>query len=260
MATPKIHPRAAIDAHAELGEGVEVGPFAVIERDVQIGAGTRILAGAHIRAHTTLGCENLVRDHAILGGDPQDVSYAGAQTSAIIGDRNIFAEGMTVHRGTAEGSRTVIGSDCFFMANSHVAHDCVVEDHVIFANGALLGGHSSVGERAFISGNVAVHQNVRVGRLAMLSGLGVFTIDVPPFALVSDRNRLRGINSVGLRRSGLSRESMSGLRVAFRDLFKARRNLSRAREELVAGGDLCAEVLELLQFIASAPRGICRVQ
>jgi UDP-N-acetylglucosamine acyltransferase len=178
---------------------------------------------------------------------------------ARIGDRNIFAEGVTVHRGTAAGSETVIGNDCFFMANSHAAHNCIVQDHVILANGAMLGGHSTVGERAFISGNVAVHQNVRVGRLSMLSGVGSFTVDVPPFALVSDRNRLRGMNSVGVRRAGISRDAVQGLRGAFRDLFQRRGNLTMAREELVAGGGLGPEVLELLEFIENSVRGVCRM-
>ena len=259
MGIPRIHPRAEIDSQAELAPDVEVGPFAVIERDVVIGAGTRILAGAHIRAHTTLGCGNLVRDHAVLGGDPQDLGYKGAATMARIGDRNIFAEGVTIHRGTAAGSETVIGNDCFFMANSHAAHNCIVQDHVILANGAMLGGHSTVGERAFVSGNVAVHQNVRVGRLSMLSGVGSFTVDVPPFALVSDRNRLRGMNSVGVRRAGIPRDAVKGLRGAFRDLFQQRRNLTLAREELVARGGLGPEVLELLDFIESSVRGVCRM-
>lgn len=253
-----IHPRAEVDVQAELGAGVEVGPFAVIEAGVVVGDGTRVLAGAHLRAGTTLGRENLVRDHAVLGGDPQDTAYDGAETFLRVGDRNIFGEGCTLHRGTAPGSETRIGNDCFFMANSHAGHNCIVEDQVILANGALLGGHVHVGARAFVSGNTVVHQHLRVGRLAMLGGGSTFTADVPPFMMATEFNVLRGLNVVGIRRAGIEREAIAALRRAYRQLFGRRRNLKIAREAVAAEPDLPPEVEELLAFLVDTPRGLCK--
>ena len=254
----RIHPGAEVDAGADLAEGVEVGPFAVIERDVHIGERTRIFPGAHVLAGTTLGRENVVHGHVVLGGDPQDLAYDGSRTELRIGDRNVFREGVTVNRGSAPETVTSIGDDCFFMANSHVGHDCEVESNVILANGALLGGHVHVGERVFIAGNAAVHQHVRVGRLAMLAGVSPLTVDVPPFSLVADRNIWRGMNSVGLRRAGFDRKTTTALRRAFRRLFGRRRNLKTAREEIAAEGGLLPEVAEVLEFIETSKRGVCR--
>jgi UDP-N-acetylglucosamine acyltransferase len=253
-----IHPRAEVDLRAELGAGVEVGPFAVIEAGVIVGEGTRVLAGAHLRTGTTLGCENLVRDHAVLGGDPQDTAYGGEETFLSVGDRNIFGEGCTLHRGTTAGSETQIGNDCFFMANSHAGHNCIIDDQVVLANGALLGGHVHVGARAFVSGNTVVHQHLRVGRLAMLGGGSTFTADVPPFMMATEFNVLRGLNVVGLRRAGIERASVAALRRAYRHLFGQRRNLTLAREALAAEPDLVPEVEELLAFLVDTPRGLCK--
>lgn len=258
MAT-QVHPRAEVDTRAELGEGVEVGPFAVVEAGVVVGDGTRILAGAHLRGGTTLGRENIVRDHAVLGGDPQDLSYQGAETFLRVGDRNTFGEGCTLHRGATEGSATEIGNDCFFMANTHAGHDSRVADHVILANGALLGGHAQIGERAFLSGNAVVHQHCRIGRLVMLRGTGAASKDIPPFAVVSETNRLRGLNGVGLQRAGIRGDALRALRRAWRTLFARPRNLSKAIAEVEQGAPLAAEVRELLDFIAASKRGVAGV-
>ncbi|MEW6272210.1 MAG: acyl-ACP--UDP-N-acetylglucosamine O-acyltransferase [Thermodesulfobacteriota bacterium] len=259
---PRVDPRAVVSPEAVLGEGVEVGPFAIVEAGVVVGAGTRIWAHAYLCAGTTLGRDNVVHMGAVLGHEPQDRAYDGAPTGLVIGDRNVFREGVQVHRGTAAGSETVIGSDCYLMTNSHVAHNCRLEDGVIMATGAVLGGHASVGERAFVSGNALVHQHTRVGRLAMLQGGCAVSKDVPPFCTTRiGKNTIAGVNVVGLRRAGLPRDRVVAIRRAFRTLFLGRPNLSLARERLLAqeserGGPV-PEVREMLDFIAAARHGVC---
>ena len=264
MSTVEIDPHALVSPDAELGSGVKVGPFTVIEAGVRVGDGTTIMAQSHLCRGTTLGRDNIVHMGVFLGGEPQDLGYSGAPTEVRIGDRNVFREGCTVHRGTAEGSRTVVGDDGFFMANTHIAHNCVVGDGVILANGALLGGHVEVGDRAFVSGNAVVHQHTRVGTLAMLQGVCAASRDVPPFCIVADVNKLRGVNVVGLRRAGLDRTRVSAVRRAYRALFFGRPNLGRAREELRAALEaedgFTPELRELFAFLDAGRHGFCSAE
>jgi len=259
---PRIDPRAAVSPDAVLGDGVEVGPFAIVEPGAVIGAGTRLWPYAYVCSGTTLGRDNAVHMGAVLGHEPQDKSYSGAATYLRIGDRNVFREACHVHRGTAEGSATVIGSDCYFMTTAHVAHNCRVEDGVILATGATLGGHATIGERAFLSGGVVVHQHVRVGRLAMLQGLTAVSKDVPPFCITqTGKNTMAGVNVVGLRRAGFDRERIMAIRRAYRALFFGRPNLSLARERLRAAeaerGGPTPDVEEMLAFITASKHGVC---
>ena len=260
MTSTLIHPRALVSPEAELAADVSVGPFTVIEAGVRIGAGTRIQAQSYICSGTTLGRDNVVHMGVFLGNEPQDLGYDGAPTGLTIGDRNVFREGCTVHRGTAAGTETRIGSDCFFMANTHVAHNCTVADHVMLANGALLGGHVEVGDRAFVSGNAVVHQHTRVGRLAMLQGLCAASRDVPPFCIAADVNTLRGVNVVGLRRAGLERPRIIAVRKAYRALFFGRPNLGRARaklqSELEGEAGTTPELAQLLEFLDGGRHGL----
>lgn len=247
---------------AELGDDVTVGPFAVIEPGVVVGAGTQVWAHAYLCRGTVLGRDNAVHMGAVLGHEPQDLAYRGAPTGLVVGDRNVFREGCTVHRGTAEGSRTTIGDDCFLMTNSHVGHNCALADGVILASGALLGGHVRVGARAFLSGNAVVHQHVRVGRLALVQGCGRMSADVPPFAIATDLNRVRGLNRTGLKRAGFDAAAIASLRRLYRALFLEPRNLRLAREEFLrdaaARGGPSPEALEVIEFIESSRRGVCR--
>lgn len=263
MSAAEIHPQALVSPGAELGSGVSVGPFAVIEDGVRVGDGTRIQASAYLCSGTTLGRDNVVHMGAVLGHEPQDRGYGGAPTRVVIGDRNIFREGSTVHRGTAPDTETRIGSDCFFMANSHAAHNCRVGDGVTLANGALLGGHVEVGDGAFLSGNAVVHQRIRVGRLAMIQGSSAASCDVPPFCNVSSLNELRGINVVGLRRAGVEAHGIAAIRRAYRMLFHGRPNLGRARtrlgEELDRSDGWTPEVRELLEFLEGG-QSFCSVR
>jgi UDP-N-acetylglucosamine acyltransferase len=257
-----IDPRAAVSPDAEIADDVEVGPFAVVEAGVVVGPRCRIDAHAYLCSGTRLGAENRVCVGAVLGHEPQDLAYRGAPTGLVVGDRNVFREGCTVHRGTAAGSETLIGSDCYLMTNSHVGHNSTIADGVILATGATLAGHVAVGERAFVSGNAVVHQHVRIGRLSMLQGGCAVSRDVPPFLIASrPTNIVVGVNAVGLRRAGFDRAAVAALRRAFRVLFGRRVDLRRARERLVAieveRGGPSAEVQEMLDFIAAARRGVC---
>lgn len=259
---PRIDPRAVVSPDAVLGDDVEVGPFAVIEAGAVIGARTRIWAHAYVCSGTTLGEDNAVHMGAVIGHEPQDRAYTGAPTRLRVGNRNVFREGVTLHRGTAPDTETVIGDDCYLMANAHVGHNCRVGDGVVMANGAVLGGHATVGDKAFLSAYSMVHQHTRVGRLAMMQGGSAVSMDVPPFCIVRHgTNQLGGLNLVGLRRAGLPRPAIAAIRRAYRTLFFGRPNLTAARARLVeeesANGGLVAEVQEMLDFIAAAKKGVC---
>lgn len=257
-----IDPRAIVGPGARIGPDVAIGPFAIVEDGVVIGEGTRIGAHAVICRGTRLGRGNAVHMHVVLGNEPQDLAYRGAETFLEIGDRNVFREGCHVHRGTAPGSTTVIGDDCYLMTNSHVGHNCRVEDAAILATGATLGGHARVGARAFVAGYALVHQHVRVGRLAILQGGCAVSKDVPPFMIASrPTNLLAGVNGVGLRRAGFSREALVQIRRAYRVLFARPIHLGRAIERLLvaeaARGGPSDEVREIVEFVAASRRGVC---
>ena len=250
-----MHPTAWVDPGARLGSGVIVGPFAVIEADVIIGHDCRIGAHAVLKQYTQLGADNQVFEHAVLGGLPQDSHFGGDASYLTVGDRNIVREGVTMHRSTRPGGATRVGSDGFFMAYSHVAHDCRVADRVVLANGVLLGGHVEVGERVFLGGGAAVHQFCRIGRLAMIGGLTKVSQDCLPFC-TSDGHpaRLRGLNTVGLRRAGVDASSLNALKHALR-IVNRRQPLDRVLPTLRGAGGLSAE---LARFIETSERGVAR--
>ncbi|MBI4518305.1 MAG: acyl-ACP--UDP-N-acetylglucosamine O-acyltransferase [Deltaproteobacteria bacterium] len=251
-----IHPSALIDRRATIDPTAELGPFVVIDGPAVIGARTRILAHATLIGHTTIGADNTIHCGAVIGGEPQDLGFAGAESYVRIGDRNVLREGVTVHRGTKPGSATEIGNDNYLMNNAHVAHNCRIGDRTIIASGAVLGGYVQLDDRVFVSGNCAVHQFVRVGRLALLRGLSRTSRDVPPFCIMDGTHTVRGLNLIGLRRAGFSAAQINALRGAFRRLFRAKVNLRRAVAELAAESHP-PEVIELLDFIRSSQRGVC---
>jgi len=207
---------------AELGDGVAVGPFAVIEPGVTIGPGTRIEAHAVVRSGSVLGAENVVHPFAVLGGAPQDRRYTGEPTRLEIGDRNVFREHVTVHRGTVHGGGvTRVGSDGLFMVGVHVAHDATVGDAVILANDTLLGGHVTLGDHVVAGGHVAIAPFVRVGARAFLAGGAMVERDVPPFVIAAgDRARVRALNRVGIQRTGVPAASAAALERAFTAIFR----------------------------------------
>lgn len=255
-----IHPSALIDDLAGIAEGVSVGPFCVIGPDVEIGAGTVIGPHVVIRGPTRIGRENRIFQFASIGEDPQDKKYQGEITRLEIGDRNVIREYSTVHRGTIQDkSVTRLGDDNLLMAYTHVAHDCVIGNGVIMANGASLAGHVTVDDSAILGGFSLVHQFCRIGRYSF-SGMGsVISRDIPPYVMVGGSpTRPRGINSVGMERRGFDAESILQIKRAFKLIYKSRLKLEEAIESLAAMAEQSSEVIPLLEFLKQSGRSIIR--
>jgi UDP-N-acetylglucosamine acyltransferase len=252
-----IHPTAIIDPKAEIDADVEIGPYVVIEGPVKIGRGTRVLAHVYLTGWTQIGENNEIHPGVMLGDAPQDKAYKGEETYLKVADQNIFREHVQVHRGTTAGSSTIIGSQNYLMANSHVGHNCKLGDQNVLANGALLGGHVEVGDNVFISGNCVVHQFVRIGDHALMRGLSGTSRDVPPYAIVDWQHTIRGVNVVGLKRAGFGEQRIREIRAAFRVLFRKGRNLSLAVKEIENQARANADVSALVEFIKSSKRGVC---
>jgi UDP-N-acetylglucosamine acyltransferase len=215
----EIHETAVVSAAAVLEDGVIVEPYAVIEGDVHIGAGTRIGAHAVIRGHTRIGRDNDIDAHAVIGGKPQHTKYDGSRTSVIIGDGNVIREGVTIHRAYEPGGATVVGSNCFLMACAHVGHDCKVGNRVTLSNNVLLGGHVEVGDGVVMGGAAGAHQFLRIGAYSMVAGYAPLRKDVLPFTLVGGEPlRHYRLNTVGLRRNGFDVTRIRALEAAFRAL------------------------------------------
>ena len=249
-----VHPTAMVSPLARLGADVSVGPFAVVEDDVAIGDRTEIRAHAVVKRFTTLGAANLVHEGAVLGGEPQDLAFTGADSRLVIGDANRIREHVTVHRSTSPGGLTRVGSSCFLMSNAHVAHDCTIGDRAILANNVALAGHVTIGESAFLSGGVVVHQFSRVGRLAMIGGNAKVTQDCLPFVTTDGHPaRARGLNLVGLRRAGVGASQVRVLKEAFRLLLRASLPLAAALEAMAALRDPLVD--EMVAFVRASERG-----
>lgn len=253
---PQIHPTAIVAAEAELADDVVVGPYAIIEGAVRIGPGCVLRPHVHLIGPLTMGRGNTCYTGCVLGERPQHLKYHDEPTRTEIGDHNIFREHVTVHRGTSHSQVTRIGSHNFFMAGCHVAHDAVVGNRCILANGALVAGHCVIDDGAFLSGNAAIHQFVRVGRLAMLSGCTISSKDVPPFAIEQGINCIVAVNVVGMHRAGLSNEQIRAVRRAYNLILQDGVVLSQALEQVEKELGQVDVVAELLQFIRQSPRGI----
>jgi UDP-N-acetylglucosamine acyltransferase len=254
-----VHPTAIVDASAILGPGVTVGPYSIIEADVRIGADTRIDAFVRIARGTIMGVQNRIWHGAVLGTEPQDITYANEPTTLELGDRNMIREYATLHRGTASSGKTVVGSDCFIMAYAHVAHDCRVGDHVVLVNSVHLAGHVHIDDWVVIGGVVPVHQFVHIGCHAMIGGGFRVSQDVCPYALTAGYPlRTVGLNIVGLRRRGYSREQVKPLKEAFRILFKSELNTSQAADRVEAEVERTPEIAHLLAFVRNSERGIVK--
>ena len=255
-APPRIHPTSVIGPDVELAAGVEIGPLCLLDGKIRVGPRTRLIGHVTILGITELGADNVLHPGAVIGDEPQDLTYTGVARSVKIGDRNVFREYATVHRGSEHGDVTVIGDDNFMMQNAHVAHDCRIGNSTIIAGGALLAGWVELGDRALVSGNCVVHQYTRIGRLAMMRGLSRTSRDVPPFCIMDGTHTLRGINVVGLKRAGIPTKSIQALRQTFTALFGARQNLKLAIERLEKSTVLTPEAIELVNFIRTAKRGV----
>lgn len=258
---PAIHPTAAIDPSAKLGVGVSVGAFTVIGAEVEIGDGTRIGPHCSIHGPTWIGRDNHIVGHAAIGGDPQDKKYAGERVELRIGDRNLIREFVTINRGTGFGGGiTTVGDDNWFLAYTHIAHDCHVGNHCVFSNNATLAGHVTIGDWVILSGFAGVHQFCRIGAHAFL-GKGVMPSgDVPPYTMVAgdEHGRPRGINSEGLKRRGFDAERISAIKRAYRTLYVAGLPLAEAKQQLAEQAKDSDDVRALLEFIDSGERPLLR--
>ena len=251
-----IHPTAIIHPKASVDSTVRVGPYSVIDEGVRLGPDCVVGPHVYITGITTIGSHNHFHAGCVIGDAPQDLKYDGAPTRLRIGDHNVMREHVTVHRSTHADSETVIGSNNYLMQHSHVAHNCVIEDHVIMAGGALLAGHVLVQKSAFISGNCLVHQYTRVGTLTLMQGGSAISKDLPPFTMAHGVNLICGLNIVGLRRAGFSADQRLELKRLYHAIFREghplRQIIATLREKASSSA-----ALTLLDFLAAAKRGIC---
>ena len=253
----KIHPTAIVGKKAKLGE-VEVGPYAIIEDGAAIGSGTKVLAHAYIASGTTIGKDCEVHMGAVIGHVPQHLHFKGVRSFLKIGDRNIFREYTSIHRGLEEGSATTIGNDNFLMGFSHVAHDCRIGNNIVMVNGALIAGHVIVEDAVLISGNAAVHQFVKIGTLAMIGGLARVTKDVVPYTLIEGNSEACSLNVVGLKRSSIGEDAKSQIKKIYRLLYRSNLNVSQALSEISKLGKLAPEAAHMIEFVKRSEMGICR--
>ena len=256
MAT-SIAANAWIDPQAEIDEEVEIGPFCNIGAGVKIGRGTRLISHVNLMGKSTLGCNNLIYPNVVIGAEPQDTSYCGAETCVQIGDNNTLREGVTINRGTdKEDGITRLGDHNFLMANSHVAHDCKLGNHVLVANGSLLAGHVHVHDHASISGNSAIHHYVSIGSYCFVAAMCKVLHDAPPYMLVEGiPARPRCINIVAMKRNDFSREVIDALAAAHRLLYRTKVGVQHAREILQSNEQMSNEVEHLLAFVEGQQEG-----
>ncbi len=257
LAVPLIHPTACIDPSANIEPGAEIGPYVTIGAYSQISAGTKISAHAIIGDYTRIGRDCRIYSHAVVGSPSQDLKHLeGSESWLIIGDRNKIREFVTINRATAEGGLTRIGDDNLFMAYAHVAHDCQLGSRIVLANGATLGGHVQLEDDIIIGAKSGIHQFVRIGRLAMVGAMSRVCNDVPPFMLASGSPpKIYGLNSVGLRRAGLARETRSALKQAFQQLYRRGLTQPQALDSMKALSQ-ADETSHLADFIATSQRGL----
>ena len=255
-----IHPTALIDPAATLGIGVSIGAYAVIGAEVEIGDGTSIGPHCVITGPTRIGRDNHIFAHAALGGDPQDKKFNGERTELIIGDRNHIREFTTFSRGTVDGGGvTRVGDDNWIMAYVHIAHDCQVGNHTIFANNATLGGHAVIGDWVILGGFVGIHQFCQIGAHAFIGMGSLVNADVPPFVMVADKYaEPRGINAEGLKRRGFDPERIAAIKRAYRSLYMSGKPLAEAKAELATSAQSSQDVRQMLDFIEASQRGLLR--
>lgn len=256
-----IHPTAVIDPSAQLGNGVEVGPYSIIGPHCTVGANSKIGPHVVLQSHVKLGADCQVSPGAVLGGFPQDLKFKGETSWVRIGDGCIIRESVTVNRSSGKDQETIVGDRCMLMAYAHVAHNCILGDEVILANAVQLGGHVEIGDYAFIGGQCAIHQFVKIGKMAIMSGFSASRQDVPPFSMTDSRPAIvAGINKVGLKRRGFDLAARTRMKKAFHLLFFSGMNYKQAIETIQAEAEMKADpaVQELIEFVQTSSRGIYR--
>lgn len=260
MKNREIHPTAVVDSRAEIAEGVKIGPYCIIDGPVKIGSNTTIASHAVIEGKTEIGERNRISPYVSIGAPPQDIGYRGEDTRVTLGDDNVIREYVTINRATTkEEWVTIVGSNNYLMAYSHVAHDCRLANHISMANSAALGGHTHLGDYVNIGGLAAAHQFIRIGAYAFVGGLTAIVKDVPPFMIVAgNKASLYGVNQIGLRRQGLSPNAIKNLKKAHQIIWRKNRTfengIAQVREEI----DSFPELEILLNFFKGSKRGIMR--
>lgn len=246
-----IHATAIINPNATMGKDISIGPYCIVGQDVHLGDGVRLHSHVVIDGRTTIGTETQIYPFSSIGLPPQDLKYKGEDSELIIGARNTIREYVTMNPGTADGGmRTIIGDDCLFMASTHVAHDCIVGNHIIMANNATIAGHVEVGDFAIIGGLSAVHQFVKIGKHAIIGGMsGVENNVIPYGSVVGDRARLSGLNIVGLRRRAFLKEDIKNLRTAYRMLFAEEGTLAERTEDVAKMFVNNLAVMDIIDFM-----------
>lgn len=253
-----IHPTAIISKKTKIAADVTVGPYTVIEDNVEIDSGCEIGPFCRIMGETRIGKNTRIYSHAVIGSPPQDLKYKGEKTRVEIGDNNIIREFVTINPGTAQSGVTKIGSNNLIMAYAHVAHDCQIGNGVIIANAGTLAGHVKIEDKVIIGGLTGVHQFVRIGKLAIIGGCSKVVQDVPPFSTVDGHPvKIRGVNSVGLKRAGFDSLKINLLKRAFKIIFFSGHPLSRAITIVETELEINDEIKYLLEFIRNTSRGIC---
>lgn len=256
-----IHPTACVDPKAEIEAGVFIGPYCVVEEGVKIRRGTKLEAHVVIKGLTEIGSDCLFSPYSVIGTEPQDITYKDEPTQVIIGDRNIFREFITIHRGTVKGGGiTRIGNDNYFMAYTHIAHDCQIGNKTIFINGATLGGHVEVDDYATMGAFTGVHQFCRIGKYAFIGGFSVITQDVLPFCRFAGMRpaKFYGVNVIGLRRQGFSAERIQQIKEMIKIIYFSNLNTSQAVEKIREAIEPGPDREEMLNFIAASKRGIIK--
>lgn len=255
-----IHPTAIVDPKTEISSDAEIGPYTIIGENVSIGSGTVIGSHAVIEPDVTIGPDCQIFQYAAIGAPPQSLKYKGERTYIKIGRGTIVREFVTIHRGTEFGGGiTQIGEECFLMAYTHIAHDCIIGRKVVMSNNATLAGHITIGDYATVGGLSAIHQFVKVGDYAFIGGKSAVVKDIPPFVIAAgDRAKLHGLNTVGLKRQGFSRKTLSELKKVYRIVFRIGITLNEAIERVNAEVEQIPEVVNFVEFIKSSERGITR--
>jgi UDP-N-acetylglucosamine acyltransferase len=255
-----IHPTAIVNPKTEISSDAEIGPYTIIGENVSIGSGTVIGSHVVIEPDVTIGPDCQIFQYAAIGAPPQSLKYKGERTYIKIGRGTIVREFVTIHRGTEFGGGiTQIGEECFLMAYTHIAHDCIIGRKVVMSNNATLAGHITIGDYATVGGLSAIHQFVKVGEYAFIGGKSAVVKDIPPFVIAAgDRAKLHGLNTVGLKRQGFSRKTLSELKKVYRIVFRIGITLNEAIERVNAEVEQIPEVVNFVEFIKSSERGITR--
>jgi len=257
MTGKRIHPTAIISPDADIAPDVEIGAFAIVGEGCTIGEGSVIAARATLERNVTLGRSVKVGIGTVLGGAPQDLKYAGEETSVEIDDGTVIREYVTINRGTAHSFRTTVGKNCLLMSYVHIGHDCRIGNSVILSNVVQLAGHVSIEDKAILSGLSAVHQFARIGRHSFIGGMSRVSKDIPPFLkAVGNPVKLYGLNTIGLQRSGMEESTILELKRAYRLLFRSDLNLSQAIERAQNDLEPLDEVKELIRFVEGSERGV----